>query len=69
MPQRMETLRCPVCRRRTQHQEAIGPRTRDPVHIDDRSRDFHEVKYCCLECGRTERRRRYPDLLSGFFHR
>gem|GEM_PF-4776233 len=64
-----ERMRCPECRKRTLHSIELGPRQADPDHRKDRTRDFHTVEYRCSACGRVEHTKRYPDLLSRFFHR
>ena len=63
-----DTLRCPQCRRRTEHTVAMGPLEQDPQHLNDPLFDFHAVTYRCTECGKEQRRRRLPNLLSEVFH-
>lgn len=63
-----ETMRCSQCRRRTKHTVTIGPLQQDPQHHSDPLFDFHLVKYRCTECGKDERRRRLPNLVSDIFH-
>ena len=63
-----DTLRCPMCGRRTRHSVLSGPLQNDPKHPEDRRLDFREVTYRCKECGRKEHRQQLPSLLVDVFH-